>query len=443
MPQISVLPDPFSISNLSLHNGDVPGENGCMVSDTRITVSTEALQLILNAVPVPMFVKDRSHGLVLVNDALCQLRGRSREEMVGPSDRTLPREQREVFWQKDDEVFATGRPNENEEVLTDGNGALRVIVTHKRLIVMPTAAGDQPFIIGTISDVTQFREAEVQARYLGQLNTPYSLTPRNGAPAGAEVRYDPNGWDIAADLREALASDQLSLAFQPLVAAGNGQLRGFEALVRWKHPVRGIIEPGMFIPVAERTGLVVRLGEMVLHKACAAAATWPWPVRVAVNVSPAQLERDDLPATVQSALSRSGLPAARLELEVTESALIAASVRNAASFAQLKALGVSLTLDDFGAGWSSLATLQQFRFDRIKIDRGFISHIETDTRSVAIVRAVLHLAQMLAVPVTAEGVEAWAQVLSLRQMGCSELQGHYIGRPAAQAALPDRSQWLD
>jgi len=361
--------------------------------------------------------------------------------MLNASDRFLPKSQRDVFWLKDDEVFATGQPVENEEVLTDRDGAPRVILTRKRLISLSMPDGEQLFILGTITDVTRFREAEAQVRYLAPSDTaPVRRDECQILCAPQEASRDCGMGD---ELREALVAEQLSLAFQPLVAAVDGTLCGFEALARWEHPIRGNIPAEVFIPVAERSRLILLLGGDMLHKACSAASAWPWQVRVAVNVSPAQLAQGDLYGTVRSALAKSGLPAARLELEVTESALIDASVRTASTFTRLKALGVSLTLDDFGAAWSSLATLRQYHFDRVKIDRSFITNIETDTRSVAIVRAILNLAQMLGVRVTAEGIETRAQLLALRQMGCVELQGHYLGRPEPAAELPDRSAWKE
>lgn len=412
---------------------------------TKLPISTSAytLHTIVNAVPIPIFVKDRRHRLIIVNDALCELRGRSRSEMLGGSDQFLPQGQRDVFWRKDDEVFATGQPNENEEVLTDASGSPRVIITHKRLITLPTPDGEQSFILGTISDVTRFREAEAQVRYFAWA---HGATPQNAEHQERDTSGDQqafSSWDIEAALRDAVATEQISLVFQPLVAAADGALRGFEALARWRHPIHGNIPPEVFIPIAERSGLIILLGGDMLHKACSAAAAWPWPVRVAVNVSPAQLAQGDFLGTVRSALAKSGLPAAQLELEVTESALVNSSTRSTTLFSQLKALGVSLTLDDFGTGWSSLATLRQFDFDRVKIDRSFIVNLETDTRSVAIVRAVLNLGQMLGVPVTAEGIEAQGQLLALRQMQCAELQGHYLGAPQPEVGLPDQSSWQD
>jgi EAL domain-containing protein (putative c-di-GMP-specific phosphodiesterase class I) len=219
-------------------------------------------------------------------------------------------------------------------------------------------------------------------------------------------------------------------------------MRGFEALCRWQHPVHGAIPPDVFIPVAESSGLIVELGSWILHEACRQAASWEWKVQVAVNVSPCQVEDPDLVHVVQSALRSSNLPPHLLELEVTESALLGNSSTVSDTLMSLRKLGVGLALDDFGAGWSSLATLKNFNFDRIKIDHTFISQIESDPRSVAIVRAVLSLAQSLNVPVTAEGIEDHAQLVALRKLGCSEVQGFYLGRPAPHATAPRAEPWL-
>lgn len=557
-----------------------------MLSKSLIVASVESLQSILNAVPNPIFLKDRRHRLVLVNDALCEVMGKTRDELLSQSDDHLPAEQRDVFWKVDDDVFATGISNENEEVLTDGTGALRVIVTRKRLLRLPTDDGEQPFILGVISDVTRFRESEARAQYLAEHDTLTGLANRSqlnerlaaaieaagrnkgqlavllldldgfktvndryGHPAGDELlsilakrlaglvrvgdtvarlggdefcivqaplpqpadaynlakrilssvarplmlgvgklsvstsigvalfpedgttaqqllqradqalyavkrggrrhyrRYQsdaslPSGeWDIETDLRMALQNHQLSLAFQPLTAAADGKARGFEALVRWVHPTRGQIPPDVFIPVAEATGMIQQLGTWVLHQATAAAVRWPWTLQVSVNVSPVQLEAGNLPEVIESALAASGLPGSRLELEVTETALLNPSERILDQFVKLKALGVGLALDDFGSGWSSLTTLRNFHFDRIKIDRSFIANIATDARSVAIVRAVLSLGHALDVPITAEGVEVQAQLVALRQMGCAELQGFYLGAPHQEATLPETHPW--
>ena len=546
--------------------------------------SLGSMQAIINAMPNPVMLKDRFHRLVLVNDAFCELLNQTREDLLGDDGEKIPEDQRDVFWEIDDEVFRSGLPNENEEVLTDGAGSLRVVLTRKCLVTLPPQSGQQQFLLGVITDVIRFRESEARAQYLAehdaltglanraQLNDrldaqikaagegnnkialllldldgfkevndtqghhvgdellkiiakrlaglvragdvvaryggdefcilqtsatrlldlaektitavgrPISVNghqlgvtasvgiavfPEDGATSDELMqsadsalyhvkrtgragfyKYQPQAhldqpqhWNVEHALREALGTDQLSLEFQALASAHDGQLRGFEALCRWCHPVHGDISPEVFIPVAESTGLIKELGAWVLREACQQAARWEWPVQVAVNVSPCQLEDHDFPDVVFEALKAANLPPNRLELEITESALIGQSDATTETLSVLRAEGVGFALDDFGAGWSSLSTLRKFKFDRLKIDKSFIWQIESDPRSVAIVRAVLGLAKSLGVPVTAEGIEDQSQLLALRNMGCTEVQGFHLGRPSSVASLPAPEPW--
>ena len=235
---------------------------------------------------------------------------------------------------------------------------------------------------------------------------------------------------LERELRQAIAGDQLVLHYQPLASAEDGRVCGFEALVRWNHPTRGMVPPLDFIPLAEQTGLIGPLGEWVLRKACAEAASWVNPLRVAVNLSPRQLHRPDLPGLVQAVLSSTGLAAHRLELEITETALFDDLGAALDGLRRLKLLGVHVAMDDFGTGFSSLSTLHSFAFDKLKIDRSFVAAMHTDNRAAAIVRAVLGLGRSLSIPVTAEGVETDEQLNFLRLEGCTEVQGFGIGRPA-------------
>ncbi|MCF4165514.1 EAL domain-containing protein [Zavarzinia compransoris] len=257
---------------------------------------------------------------------------------------------------------------------------------------------------------------------------------RDSAPTVGERPAE--AWDIRADLSAGIAEDAFHLAYQPMVAAADGALHGYEALMRWHHPERGPVSPEVFIPVAEASGLILPMGAWVLETACREAATWPARTRVAVNVSPKQIVDPGFPRTVARVLAESGLDPARLELEITETTLITDTGAVMAAMQALKAIGVCIALDDFGTGWSSLAILRTFPFDRMKIDRAFVSHIETDSRSVAIVRTVVSLARALGVAVTAEGIETRGQLHALRAMGCDELQGFFIGRPAERPAAP-------
>lgn len=234
---------------------------------------------------------------------------------------------------------------------------------------------------------------------------------------------------IAIDLRNAVSGNQLELYYQPQNCTSTRSLVGFEALVRWHHPVLGMVPPGEFIPVAERTGLIAEIGEYVLHRACADAAAWPAPYKVAVNVAAYQLTRIDLPARVEEVLKETGLAPERLEIELTESGLIADHTRALATISRLKALGVSIAMDDFGTGYSSLALLQHFPFDKIKIDRSFISDVANRPRAAAIVRAALLIAESMNIPVLAEGVESEEEFSYLRDAGCPAVQGFLFGRP--------------
>ncbi|WP_349367993.1 EAL domain-containing protein [Salinarimonas sp.] len=240
--------------------------------------------------------------------------------------------------------------------------------------------------------------------------------------------------ELEIDLRQAIAREELDLHFQPSLDVTTGAITGFEALARWTHPEHGPIPPDRFIPLAEDTKLISPLGDWVLRRACAVAATWPAPTRVAVNVSAVQFDRDDLPAIVADALARSGLSADRLELEITETVLMRESEAVVETLHRLRQLGVRIALDDFGTGYSSLSYLRRFGFDRIKIDRSFIREMDhPDT--AAIVRAMVGLGARLGIAITAEGIETKAQLACVKAEGCSEAQGWLIGRPApAEAA---------
>ena len=235
------------------------------------------------------------------------------------------------------------------------------------------------------------------------------------------------------DLRAAVERGELFLEYQPQQHQ-DGTLKAYEALVRWRHPVRGIIPPGEFIPVAEQSGSIAQIDDWVLMEACTEAASWPQPLRVAVNVSAAQFRRENLDAHVRKALRESGLPASRLELEITEGVLIEDIARAKRTMQSLKALGILIALDDFGTGYSSLSYLEAFPLDRIKIDRSFVMALGQSERSLAIVRAVIGLAHGLGVPVLAEGIETDAQMSLLLQEGCDEMQGYLIGRPRSLSA---------
>ncbi|HWT52468.1 MAG TPA: EAL domain-containing protein, partial [Caulobacter sp.] len=235
---------------------------------------------------------------------------------------------------------------------------------------------------------------------------------------------------LELDLRRALAAGEFELFYQPLYHLGDERVTGCEALLRWRHPERGMVSPADFIPLAEEIGLIVQLGEWVLRHACAEAARWPDHVRLAVNLSPAQFRDRGLVRTVVSALAASSLPAQRLELEITESVLLQDSAANMTMLHDLKALGVRISMDDFGTGYSSLSYLRSFPFDKIKIDQTFVRDILDDSDAMAIIKAVLDLGASMGIVTTAEGVETLEQLNALRGQGCAEIQGYFISRPA-------------
>jgi len=233
---------------------------------------------------------------------------------------------------------------------------------------------------------------------------------------------------LQQDLRSAVAQGELVLHYQPKAVIG-GEIVGFEALVRWRHAARGMVPPDGFIPLAEESGMIMQIGEWVLREACREAASWDKPLQIAVNLSPIQFRHGDLAGVVHSILLETGLSPGRLQLEITESVLIGDFSRALAILRRLKALGVRIAMDDFGTGYSSLSYLQAFPFDTLKIDRAFISNLERNAQSGAIVRAVIGLARGLNLPVVAEGVETREQLGFLMHESCDEVQGFLIGQP--------------
>ncbi|WP_235532967.1 putative bifunctional diguanylate cyclase/phosphodiesterase [Sphingomonas sp. Leaf412] len=234
---------------------------------------------------------------------------------------------------------------------------------------------------------------------------------------------------IESDLRVAIRTGQLELHFQPIVASGSASICGFEALLRWPHPERGFIPPVEFIPVAEETGLIVAIGEWVLHEACRLASRWPEDIRVAVNVSPIQFRSPGFRSIVMQALAQSGLAPGRLEIEITESVFLEGQDSVKQVLGMLRKIGVRVALDDFGTGYSSLSYLRAFPFDKIKIDQSFVANIANDPSAAAIVKAIVDLATALHMETTAEGVENDGQLAQLELQGCSTLQGYLFGRP--------------
>ncbi len=236
---------------------------------------------------------------------------------------------------------------------------------------------------------------------------------------------------MAADLRKALSRDELSIHYQVQTSVSTGEITGYEALLRWHHPERGFIPPSDFIPLAEENGFILQLGEWVLRTACAAAASWEPACKVAVNLSAVQFAAGDLPKLVMSILLETGLPPHRLELELTETAILKDRERAFHMLRQIKSYGVSIALDDFGIGYSSIDTLRSFPFSKIKLDRSFIDESHSSQEALTIIRTVLALGKGLRIPVLAEGVETREQLSLLESEGCGEAQGYLLGRPAS------------
>jgi predicted signal transduction protein with EAL and GGDEF domain len=240
--------------------------------------------------------------------------------------------------------------------------------------------------------------------------------------------------NMEMDLRLALARGELELHYQPLMNLASEQVVGFEALIRWNHPERGLIGPAEFIPIAEETALIVPIGEWVLRQACKDATTWPADVSVSVNLSPVQFRAPGLVAAVFSALASSKLSATRLDLEITEAVLLHDSDTTLATLGQLRELGVRISMDDFGTGYSSLSYLQKFPFNKIKIDQSFVRNLGEREEALAIIRAVTGMGRSLGITTTAEGVETFAQLEKLKLEGCTEIQGYYLSKPQPLAA---------
>jgi EAL domain-containing protein (putative c-di-GMP-specific phosphodiesterase class I) len=235
--------------------------------------------------------------------------------------------------------------------------------------------------------------------------------------------------ELRSALRDALKNRQLGLHYQPIVDVKAGIVTGCEALMRWRHPRLGMVPPTTFIPIAEKSGLIVAMGEWALHQACQDAAGWTSNIKVAVNLSAVQFDRGDLATSVQRALTQSGLDAGRLEIEITESALLKSEARTLDTLERLRALGVRLVLDDFGTGFASLNYLRTFSFDKIKIDQSFISEMADRRDCMAIVGAVTGLARTLGIGPVAEGIEGLDQLEGVEIAGCQEMQGFYFSHP--------------
>jgi EAL domain-containing protein (putative c-di-GMP-specific phosphodiesterase class I) len=241
--------------------------------------------------------------------------------------------------------------------------------------------------------------------------------------------------ELSVALRGAVERGEFTLFFQPQMDLDSGAFSGAEALLRWIHPEHGAVSPAVFIPIAEENGQIIAIGDWVLQQACRQAATWAQPIKIAVNISAVQLRQRNLAERIAEILAESGLPPERLEVEVTESSFMADLDLSLAVLRDIQALGVSIALDDFGAGFSALASLRLYPFDRIKLDRGFTSDLATSEEARAIVHSVLMLGQSLGTPVLAEGVETEEQLVFLQSAGCRTIQGFLYSRPVPATDL--------
>ena len=238
------------------------------------------------------------------------------------------------------------------------------------------------------------------------------------------------------ELRSAIGRGELSLHYQPLVDLQSQMTTGYEALLRWNHPTRGIVSAEEFMTVAEETGLIIPIGDWVLNEACKEATTWQPHLTVAINLSARQFKNTNIIDKLREALKLTGLAASRVELEITETALLENSEDTLQALAELRKLGTLIAMDDFGTGYSSISYLQKFHFDKIKIDRSFISELANNHQNLEIVRAVLAIGTSLGIRVLAEGIESEQEFLALRVLGCHEGQGFYFGRPLPVHAIP-------
>ena len=296
-------------------------------------------------------------------------------------------------------------------------------------------AGGGPMIAASIGIAVYPDNADNAEHLMSHADTALYRAKQDGrgiyryysAEMGAEVRERRL---LEHDLRHAVSRNELHLVYQPQVDIETGDVTGFEALVRWDHPVRGTVAPGVFIPIAEESGLILQIGDWVLRTACTEAASWHAPLSIAVNVSGVQVLAPSFAHDIHEMLVVTGLSPKRLEVEITETALVRDMPRAIATLRMVRALGVNIAMDDFGTGYSSLANLRAFPFSKIKVDQSFIKSVDRNTQSAAIVRAVLGLGSGLDIPVIAEGVERPEELEFLRAEVCKGAQGYLISRPA-------------
>ncbi|MBE1161796.1 putative bifunctional diguanylate cyclase/phosphodiesterase [Dyella acidiphila] len=370
------------------------------------------------------------NGFKEINDAQGHRAGDEVLRVLGLRLRNALRRDRGEFIARvgGDEFMATCRAGQHEEVL-------QFVERLRAVIVKPIHSGSFDIDAGASFGVAFYPSDANDSEQLIS-NADLAMYRAKAQLAQHVCFYEP-GMDelvrkrrnVATELRKALDTGQLSIHYQVQTSVATGGILGYEALVRWLHPVRGAVPPAEFIPIAEESGLILQLGEWVLRQACAAAATWDSPCKVAVNLSPMQFSQVSLLALLKAVLEETGLAPTRLELELTESTIFMDRKHALELLADIKALGVSIALDDFGTGYSSLDILRSFSFDRIKIDASFVQDAESDLQTFSVIRAVLSLGKSLNIPVMAEGIETPSQFSMLKEAGCDEFQGFLLGRP--------------
>lgn len=299
----------------------------------------------------------------------------------------------------------------------------------------PMALGRHRIVVGTSAGIVMISDPEVDSEQLIR-DADTALIRTKSAGGNSLQFFDPEMGgeirtrrEIELELWGAFDRGEFEVFYQPQVSLKDRQINGVEALVRWRHPIRGYVSPAVFIPLAESIGLIEPLGEYVLRKACSDVVGWPKPIKVAVNLSAVQFNRGDLVATVASALQSTGLPPERLDLEITESLFMTDSGQTGKILSDLRAMNLSFALDDFGTGYSSLSYIRKFPIDKIKIDQAFVKGLPDDRENLAIIRAVTTLADSLGLKTTVEGIESEAQAKILRLAGCDQGQGYLFGRP--------------
>lgn len=339
-----------------------------------------------------------------------------------------------------DEGFVARQGGDEFAILTPGDAtsgrdlAERIVTEIDR----PYALDSVTVVIGCSIGICDFTDSSSLDDLMQRTDIALYEAKRRGR--GQAVRYQPGMMEAIAerghlenDLRGALAHRQFHLVYQPIMSLTDDQVVSYEALIRWTHPLRGLVSPADFIPLAEENGLIVSIGKWVLEEACREAARWPPSHHLAVNVSAVQLRSPLLLTHVAQALSESGFPAHRLELELTETALVEDGRQIAHTLTALRSLGIKIAMDDFGTGYSSLAHLRDLPLDRIKIDRSFVAAALHDKQSLAVIKAVTQMGRDMDIPTLAEGVESLEQLNLLRDIGCDAVQGYLIGRPAPPA----------